>query len=72
MREIERMQKNLREEEGHREEEKLRLGVSLGRSGNAEVQKTIWKGGEERECVTGCSERECAIAREIGREKIER
>ena len=36
------------------------------------MQKTVWKGEEERECVRGCSERESEIARGIGREKIER
>ena len=71
MSEGKRMRKNSREEEGDHEEEKLRLGVRLGRSGNAELQKMIRKGEEERECVRGCSERESEIAREIGREKIE-
>ena len=66
------MRKNSREEEGDREEEKLRLGVSLGGSRKARVQKTIQKGKEERECATGCLERGGEITGEIERKKIDR
>ena len=61
-----------RVEERERESFRMdgRFGRRRGRSGNVEVQKMIWKGEEERECVRGCSEREDEIAREIGSEKM--